>query len=99
MNVTIPKGDYEAPGPCWIAREIDGKPIRPAIKCQCGKVCYIGLHHIHADGKVTASFFDSKEESFNHNGKTYSHSPGCGWHVFITLKDYSLGEFPPDPTL
>ncbi len=94
----IPKGDHESPGPCWIPREWEGKTYKPVIKCQCGKMCYIGLHHVHADGTVTASFFDMIGDSFVHNGKTYSHTSGCGWHVWLKLKDYDLGEFPPDPS-
>jgi hypothetical protein len=96
MNVEIPKGDYDAPGPCWIPRCYDERVLKPAIKCQCGKICNISLHHVHADGTVTASFFDSKETSFVNNGKTYSHTPGCGWHVFLKLKDYDCGDFPPE---
>lgn len=97
MWTEIPKGSYDAPGPCWLSVVTSGgKPLKPRIKCQCGKICGIGLHHVHADGTVTASFFDSQESSFVHNGKTYSHQPGCGWHVHLKLLDYSLGEFPPE---
>jgi len=94
----IPKGDRDTPGPCWIPREWEGETYKPVIKCQCGKMCYIGLHHVHADGTVTASFFDITGDSFVHNGVTYSHTPGCGWHVWLKLKDYDLGEFLPDPS-
>lgn len=96
MWTEIPKGTYETPGPCWIPREWEGRQHKPAIKCQCGKVCYIGLHHVHADGTVTASFFDMQADSFTHDGKTYSHTPGCGWHVHLKLKDYDSGDFPPE---
>lgn len=92
----IPRGDYDAPAPCWIAHDWEGKHCRPIIKCKCGKICHIQLHHVHADGTVTASFFDSTESSFNANGKTYSHIPGCGWHVFLRLVDYDQGEFLPE---
>jgi hypothetical protein len=94
--IEIPKGSYDSPGPCWIPRGHEGEKWKPAIKCKCGKVCYIGLHHVHTDGTVTASFFDSTTDSFVHNGKTYSHTPGCGWHEFIKLMDYDLGDFPPE---
>jgi hypothetical protein len=97
MNVDIPKGTFQTPGPCWIpVQNSEGKQLKPRIKCECGRICYIGLHHVHADGTVTASFFDSKESSFVHNGKTYHHQPGCGWHVFLKLLDYDLGDFPPE---
>ena len=100
MNVEIPKGNYDSPGPCWWPiQDSQGNRCRPLIKCQCGKVCGIGLHHVHADGTVTASFFDSTDSSFQHNGKTYSHTPGCGWHVFLKLADYDQGEFLPEVNL
>jgi hypothetical protein len=97
LNITIPKGNYDSPGPCWIPTERydNGGPAKPIIKCECGHVTGIGLHHVHADGRVTASFFHSKESSFVHKGKTYTHDPGCGWHVFLTLADYDKGDFPP----
>lgn len=97
MNLTeIPRGDYESPGPCWIPRSgYDGKTAKPLIKCQCGKITGIGLHHVHADGRVTESFFDSQDREFQHAGKTYTHDPGCGWHVFLKLLDYDCGDFPP----
>jgi hypothetical protein len=82
----IPEGEFEGPAPCWI-RVVDttGKPIKPIIKCKCGVWCDIGRHHVHADGTVTASFYHRED------------LPGCGWHVFLRLKDYNLGEFPPRP--
>jgi hypothetical protein len=93
----IPKGSYDSPGPCWIkVVTSDGTVLKPRIKCQCGHICYIGLHHVHSDGTVTASFFDSTESSFVHNGKTYSHTPGCGFHEHLRLLDYDLGDFPPE---
>jgi hypothetical protein len=94
--VEIPKGDHDSPGPCWIPRYYDGKILKPAIKCNCGRVCHIGLHSVSAEGIVMASFFDSPMESFMHKGKTYQHSPGCGWHVFLKLLNYDQGEFAPD---
>ena len=98
MSVEIPKGDYDAPGPCWLpVSDADGRPCKPLIKCQCGKITGIGLHHVHPDGAVTASFFHSKEAEFTHGGKTYRHEPGCGWHVYLKLKDYDRGEFLPVP--
>jgi hypothetical protein len=97
MNVEIPRGDWDSLGPCWIPMEYEGKPKRPLIKCQCGERTNIGLHHVHADGTVTASYFHSADRKFIDHGKEYEHEPGCGWHVFLKLKDYDQGEFPPVP--
>ena len=106
MLTPIPKGDYDSPAPCWIpfrlladgrvlSGEGEGTPIKPRIKCACGKVCNIGLHHVHEDGRVTASFYDSPAREFVENGRKYRHEPGCGWHVHLKLLDYRDGEFPP----
>lgn len=70
--------------------------LKPLIRCKCGMMTGIALHHVHADGKVTASFYDNKEDSFTHKGKTYKHEPGCGWHVFLKLDGYDQGEFLPE---
>jgi len=99
MNVELPRGNYDAPAPCWIpAYHSDFEsqktiPLRPLIKCQCGKVCGISLHHVHADGTVTASFF---HDSNPHPEIGYA-GGGCGWHVFLKLLAYHQGEFPPRP--
>lgn len=97
MIVEIPKGSEDFEGACWIPREWNGKACKPRIKCICGKLCNIGLHHVHADGRVTASFYDSEESYFVEGGKRYEHIPGCGWHVFLKLMDYDQGDFPPAP--
>lgn len=95
--IEIPKGDHDSPVPCWIPRELVGRKQRPFIKCNCGKICNIQLHHIHADGVVTGSFYDSKDASFVHEGRVFQHQPGCGWHVNLKLLDYDQGEFKPTP--
>jgi len=97
----IPKGKHDSPGPCWIPvsyENLEGQRIntKPLIKCNCGKITGIGLHHVHADGVVTASYYDVEASSFTHNGITYQHDPGCGWHVWLKLKDYDCGDFPPE---
>jgi hypothetical protein len=93
MDIEIPKGDYDAPAPCWLAVQYEGKPCKPLIKCQCGHISGIGLHHVHADGRVTASFF----HDVNPHPDIGYLGGGCGWHVFLKLKDYDLGDFPPNP--
>ena len=106
MNIEIPNAKIdEDVKPAWIATETtDGKASKPIIRCQCGVLQGIGLHHVHADGRVTASFFHATKEQlgkdahgyfFMHKGKRYSAVPGCGWHVFLKLKDYDRGDFPP----
>lgn len=97
--ITIPRGRYESEAPCWIAssRHDTGEPVKPKIKCKCGTICGIGLHHVHADGVVTKSFYHAEAETFVNNGITYKHPPGCGWHVWLKLKDYDQGEFAPVP--
>lgn len=102
MLVEIPRGKYdedEKPNaPCWIPiQDKDGKPCKPLIKCNCGKVCGIGLHHVHVDGTVTASFYHAEVSTWTAGGKTYTHEPGCGWHVYLKLKDYDQGDFPGEP--
>lgn len=97
--------DADTPGqPGWakvVIRGDDGetRPTKPIIRCNCGRWTGIALHHVHADGTVTASFFHSAEPYvWTHPDGTQrtSHDPdGCGWHVMIRLADYDLGEFPP----
>lgn len=99
MNVEIPRGDVDTPGPCWLkfTSSTDGTPLKPRIKCKCGKICNISLHHVHADGTVTASFYHAEFREWTEGGKKYTHEPGCGWHVHLKLKDYDGGDFPPTP--
>jgi hypothetical protein len=97
--IEIPHGVAEdTPSPCWISVvSREGNLLKPVIRCNCGKYCGIGLHHVHADGTVTASFLHTKAD-FVHNGKNYSGDPaGCEWHVWLKLMDYNLGEFLPTP--
>jgi hypothetical protein len=88
MVVTeIPKGDYDSPAPCWLPIvDTDGNKLKPVIKCKCGQMCGIRLHHVHADGRVTNSFWHYWAERPN---------DGCGWHVWLKLLDYDQGEFLP----
>ena len=101
MNVEIPhivddgSGDWnQANAPGWIQPvNTEGKKLKPVIRCNCGHWSGIGLHHVHADGTVTASFF---HDAAPHPEIGYA-GGGCGWHVFLKLKDYDQGDFPPEP--
>lgn len=88
MNIRIPKGDFDSPAPCWIPLTTgeDHRPSKPLVKCQCGMVTGIGLHHVHTDGKVTNSYYHDAPKP-----------EACGWHVSLTLDDWSGLDFPPDP--
>lgn len=91
-NLTeIPKGKYEAPAPCWIpVATLEGKPFKPIIRCNCGYYVGIALHHVHADGTVTASFYHKRGTNY----ATGEDPNGCEWHVWLKLLDYNLGDFP-----
>lgn len=94
-DIEIPKGDCDSPGPCWIpVQDTEGKRLRPLIKCNCGKISGIGLHHVHPDGRVRESFF---HDLAPHPDIGYA-GGGCGWHVYLKLKDYDQGDFPPSVT-
>ena len=93
MNVEIPRGDFDTPGPCWIPIQWEGKAARPVIICKCGHRSHCSLHHFRVDGTVTASFF---HDVAPHPDIGYA-GGGCGWHVFLKLLDYDQGEFPPAP--
>lgn len=108
--VKIPKWDWTEGSkenrivgkPAW-ARvhriDADGKEVtlKPLIRCNCGEWSGIGLHHVHADGRVTASFFHATAAELAKMPDGGRFSPGCGWHVHLQLLDYDLGDFPPDP--
>lgn len=90
----IPRlASFDDPGPGWISVGSEGKPRKPLIKCACGDIFGIALHHVHPDGTVTKSFW---HDSAPHQEIGYA-GGGCGWHVFLKLKDYDLGDFPPTP--
>ena len=74
--------------PGWIQPvDENGKKLRPLIRCNCGWFVGIGLHHVHTDGTVTDSFLHDKASD---------QERGCGWHVFLKLKDWIGGEFKPE---
>ena len=86
------KGDFEDQAPCWVPTvDRDGNKLKPIIVCNCGKITGIGLHHVHTDGTVTASYYHKK-------GNEYPEDPnGCEWHVWLKLLDYNEGDFPSVP--
>lgn len=89
--------DSRANSPGWIQpvqQQEDGslKPLKPIIRCNCGMLCGIGLHHVHQDGTVTASFYHKRGPA---GSADFSSPDGCEWHVFLKLKDYAGGDFPP----
>jgi hypothetical protein len=87
----IPKSDYDSDvKPAWLpVVGKDGTPLKPIIRCKCGELAGIGLHHVHADGRVTASFFHPVEGWAKHD------TPGCGFHEYLELDDYGGGEHRP----
>lgn len=99
----IPKiedGDFDQRpnSPGWlqpVSKREDGswEKLKPIIRCNCGMLCGIGLHHVHADGTVTASFYHKK--GTNTAAPNYEDPNGCEWHVYLKLKDYDGGDFPP----
>ena len=78
--------------PCWspVTQYGSGKKLKPIIRCNCGVWSGIKLHHVHADGKVTASFFHAKKGEHPQGS-----DDGCGWHVFLWLDNYDQGDFKP----
>lgn len=94
-RMKIPKGNFDSPGPCWIPiQDGEGKPHKPVIRCRCGVNFHIGLHHVHADGRVTASFYHPETPGA---AGCADNAPGCGFHEFLELEGYEGPEFPPDP--
>jgi len=74
--------------PCWYpVTNTKGETRRPHIQCNCGQLMSVGNHHIHMDGRVTASFYHREVPE-----------KGCGWHVHLHLLDYDQGEWLPGRT-
>src|SRR5277367_3528818 len=95
MNVLVPRigkdDDWCAKSPGWApSTDGEGTKLKPIIRCNCGQWSGIRLHHVHADGTVTASFFHATKAQHPQGDDS-----GCGWHEFIKLADYSDGDFPP----
>lgn len=86
----------DAPG--WfqpVRKRDDGtyEPLKPVIRCNCGMLCGIGLHHVHKDGTVTASFYHKRGPA---GSADYSSPDGCEWHVFLKLQNWTGEEFLPN---
>ena len=77
--------------PCWFpVRDQSGNKIKPIIRCNCGTLVGIGLHHVWPDGRVTASFFHARVGEH-----PQGHPSGCGWHVMVLLEGWDGGDYPP----
>jgi len=59
----IPRGDAQSElAPAWLPIvDTQGHPVKPIIRCRCGRWMSIGNHHVHADGRVTASFYHAED--------------------------------------
>lgn len=87
--ITIPKYDCEKDQvPCWmpIVDSTSRRPLRPLIRCICGRYCDITNHYIHPDGRVTESFLDASPADAK---------IGCGWHVYLKLENWDGRELRP----
>lgn len=98
--ITIPKldvsesvyKDFPVVGkPGWFpVTDTSGKTLKPLIRCNCGHVSGIGLHHVHPNGTITNSFFHKR-------GNVYPEDPnGCNWHVWLKLANWSGEDIGPD---
>jgi hypothetical protein len=95
--VRIPRGSYDDEGlkPAWLPiSNREGQPLKPIIRCACGQLIGMGLHHVHADGRVTASFYHwwPPESEYMKAG----HPQGCGSHEHLELEGWDGGDFPPE---
>lgn len=84
----IPKSDYDSNvSPAWLPiQNTAGEPLKPIIRCACGRLGGIGLHHVHADGRVTASFYHYWSPL------PENQEQGCGFHEYIELDAYATDE-------
>lgn len=97
-TITIPRlshdeEDFSVVGkPGWFATvNSKGEILKPIIRCNCGHLTGIGLHHVHSDGTITQSFYHKK-------GTEYPEDPnGCEWHVHLKLDNWTGQDIPPDP--
>jgi hypothetical protein len=84
---------HQAHEPGWFQPVKYGtnEAVKPIIRCDCGAFVGLALHHVHADGTVTASFYHKKGT----NHEVGESAEGCEWHVHLKLLDYHGGEFQP----
>jgi hypothetical protein len=82
--IELPHLDWDSEQkPGWLdVQNEKEQPLRPLIKCQCGALMNIPLHHVYADGRIFASLLHQDS--------------ACGWHVFGWMLDYHGGEHPPE---
>jgi hypothetical protein len=91
-TIHIPKTDKDHTiFPAWIPTvDSSGKSLKPSIRCKCGVHTGIGLHHVHPDGRITASYFHELKEDQPEGHK------GCGWHVYLILDGWTGEEYLPN---
>lgn len=69
--------------PVWqYVVDTEGKPLGIHVRCTCGKWVTPG-NKILEDGTLIGSFYHWWPEHPNE---------GCGWHVYLKLKDYQPHE-------
>ena len=89
-RIHIPKeDDWDKNGrPVWHATANQDKSERkPLVVCNCGARLGLGNHSISPNGEVNPSFWHRDLLKENDN-------QACGWHVWITLDDWSGSSFP-----
>ena len=91
MNrILVPKeDDWDGDNkPVWHpVRRQDNSEHKPVVVCNCGSRLGLANHSISPNGDVNASFYH--RDKFKKNDKK-----GCGWHVWITLENWSGSAFP-----
>ena len=94
MSVHLPKSEYDDDTkPAWLPiQDREGHALKPLIRCACGQLCGIGLHHVHPDGTVTASFLHQWPEG----SPEALACQGCGWHEYLILDNWTGDDFPPE---
>ena len=96
----IPRSSYDddTAKPAWLPIQgRKGQPLKPIVRCACGSLVGLRAHHVHADGRVTASFYHWWPPD-SEMGRSHQ---GCGFHEFLELEGYTTDpqyaglEFPP----
>lgn len=86
----IPQGSYddESIKPAWLPlQNSEGQPVKPVIRCACGNLLGMGLHHVHPDGRVTASFYHWWDPAYI--AQYPGMEQGCGFHEYLELDGWT----------